>query len=191
MKRIKLLAATCCLLFSLGTYAMPITYDIDLAVGATGSVTGTLQTDGTIGALSSSNIVDWTFDLCFDVTCQTVNDANAQLGLRVGILAATLTDLVLDFADNFADDGSFTLLMHDLTWSFEAQASGGGNTGGSYGMRQDSPSGSNIAFESVSLGSNPAVVQFASVPVSVPEPGTLALLGLGLAAIGIGRRKNA
>ena len=34
-------------------------YNVNLSIGATGHATGTITTDGTVGALSLSNILDW------------------------------------------------------------------------------------------------------------------------------------
>ena len=42
--------------------ASPITYSVNRTIG-TGSVTGTIQTDGTIGALTAANITDWNLTL--------------------------------------------------------------------------------------------------------------------------------
>jgi hypothetical protein len=42
--------------------AGPITYSVDRTVG-TGTVTGFIETDGTLGVLSAANIVDWNISL--------------------------------------------------------------------------------------------------------------------------------
>ena len=46
------------------TYAPAnITYNVNLTFGSAGSMVGTITTDGTIGVLSTSNIVSWNLTL--------------------------------------------------------------------------------------------------------------------------------
>ena len=42
--------------------ASPITYSVNRTIGA-GSLTGTIQTDGTVGVLTAANITDWNLTL--------------------------------------------------------------------------------------------------------------------------------
>jgi hypothetical protein len=53
-------------------------YDVSLTVG-TGNVTGFIQTDGTSGQLSTSNIVDW--NLLLSAGTSTVDTANSSVSL--------------------------------------------------------------------------------------------------------------
>ena len=39
-----------------------IVYELDRALGSTGTVKGTIVTDGTIGPLTPSNILSWSFE---------------------------------------------------------------------------------------------------------------------------------
>ena len=61
----RILTATAALaiaLWSTTASATPIVYSVSRTVGA-GSAVGTITTDGTLGALTATNIVDWTLTL--------------------------------------------------------------------------------------------------------------------------------
>jgi hypothetical protein len=80
-----------------------ITYTVNLSIGATGSVTGDIVTDGTTGTLATSNIVDW--DLALKDSIGT-DDLLGPLSGNNSIvddfgsdLSATLTRLTYNFSD--------------------------------------------------------------------------------------------
>ncbi|MGA2957164.1 MAG: hypothetical protein ABSF48_15750 [Thermodesulfobacteriota bacterium] len=52
-----------------------ITYAVNESIGATGSVNGTITTDGTVGFLSASNIVGWDLTLNDGTDTATINSA--------------------------------------------------------------------------------------------------------------------
>ena len=58
MKR-SILASLLVLGCSLSAFAAPITYNVNHTIG-TGSIVGSIETDGTLGVLSTTNILDWT-----------------------------------------------------------------------------------------------------------------------------------
>ncbi|MDH4109389.1 MAG: hypothetical protein OEW35_13835 [Gammaproteobacteria bacterium] len=82
-----------------------IVYQVNRTVG-TGTIVGTIETDGTLGALSTSNIVGWSFDV-FDGT-DTFNISSASGGQLQGnawpYLSATGSELSFDFDAAAADD---------------------------------------------------------------------------------------
>lgn len=90
------------LLLSAGVLsAGPITYNVDLTIGA-GSVTGFIETDGTIGVLSSSNILNWDLLLNDGTTTFTLEGPlsgdNSGLGLEGSDLSATSTQLLFNYS---------------------------------------------------------------------------------------------
>ncbi len=52
--------------------AAPISYTINHSINAFGTVTGTIETDGTIGILNSINILDWNLTINADADTSTV-----------------------------------------------------------------------------------------------------------------------
>lgn len=81
--------------------AADITYTVNQTIGG-GSATGSITTDGTIGALGLGDILDWnlllndgTNTVDFTPTDSTVSDGGLQPGL-----SATDTDLLFDFASS-------------------------------------------------------------------------------------------
>ncbi len=84
--------------------AMPalaqVTYIGTHSVG-TGSVTLSLTTDGTIGALAKGNMLDWSILLDLDGTSVELNSKNSQFGSFVGTsLQATAGQILFDFGGN-------------------------------------------------------------------------------------------
>ena len=56
----------------LSALAAPISYNINHSINAFGTVTGTIETDGTIGVLNSVNILDWNLTINADADFSTV-----------------------------------------------------------------------------------------------------------------------
>lgn len=168
-----------------------IVYNVNRSIGA-GSVVGTIETDGTLGTLSSANIVDWTFTLTSaSLTLgspSVITMAGGGLTFEVGgLFSATAFDLTFDFS---GAPGGFMLF----------QGSGGGNywclqTNGCFnfdGAMEAIGFGPNGSFgiEAETAAYSTAQV-VASVGNAIPEPGMLCLLGLGLLGLGASRRKRA
>ncbi len=94
--------------------AANITYDVDRAIGA-GSISGTITTDGTIGVLSTINIVDWELTLN-DGTIQSnllgpLSGANSNYIVTGKSLTATATDLLFNFGTASTDYVVFQILL--------------------------------------------------------------------------------
>ena len=90
------------LLGALSAIGGPITYNVSNSVGG-GSISGTIETDGTIGILGSTNILDWNL-LLNDGTSTFTNTGplsgnNSQLFFTATTnLTATATQLLFNFS---------------------------------------------------------------------------------------------
>ena len=83
--------------------ASPITYAVDRSIAA-GTVVGFIQTDGTSGILSISNIIDWQFTLSspnlWGPSPVDIDFASQVASSVAGTgLSATATELVFDFSN--------------------------------------------------------------------------------------------
>lgn len=166
--------------------AAPITYNINRTI-STGSVVGTLVTDGTIGALASANIMSWNFtidDGHGDGAFQLTSGVNAGLYLSSASVLFGDADS-LDF--NFAGSG-FALFQSpgpgsgQNWWCLESvgsncAGSGAGETVNRFGA---------AAYQ---FRNTQAVIGTVDAVQAVPEPGSLALAGLAMVAL-LGARRN-
>ena len=97
------------LFWSLGAQAQ-IVYQLDRTVG-TGSVIGTIETDGTIGALTPANILSWSLDAddgSGEHSPITISSSTGGglTGAGWGFLLATQSELLFDFDGAFAYAGA-------------------------------------------------------------------------------------
>ena len=170
------------------TAASAIVYTIDATVSG-GSATGTIETDGTLGALSSGNIVDWSITLD-DGTGTFLLDgfANSQVLVSGSSFTASATGLFFDFANT-----NFDIVL------FQNPSIGSGINF----LCFDGASGtciSNLSSITVRL-TDPASevvspqlgnVQFASAgDAVVPEPASWALMIAGFGLTGFAMRRRA
>ncbi|HYW44871.1 MAG TPA: PEP-CTERM sorting domain-containing protein [Bryobacteraceae bacterium] len=184
LRTIRMLRLTITLLSSVFLSSASAIYDVNQTVGA-GRVTGFIETDGTVGVLGASKILDWnlllndgttTFDLL-----GPLSGSNSALGLVGSDLSATATLLLFNFSGS---DSGYVLFQspHLFTGSdFWCLASSNGGC-------SSEPIG-----ETINVSPDPN--QFTSVSgtvvvASVPEPSTLCLLGAGFGVIGFSKWRN-
>jgi len=185
-KFLKVAAATLVALSGVAADATPVTYNVDETIGA-GSVVGTIQTDGKTGVLATADIL--AFSLTLNVGAgktplAIVDGVNASD--EIGGSALTATSSALDF--NFSGSG-FALFQSPYP----------GAAGMNYfcveGINSNCTLNGNGA-DSVDIAGtdlhkiDTGVVQIGTTS-TVPEPASLALVGLALVGLAIARKKHA
>lgn len=160
-----------------------VIYTANDPLGAAGLVTGTITTDGVLGALVQADFLSWNLMLNDGTTTANLTDLNSSL-FFTGNVTATATDLQFDFNGN----GKFLNFYGSqcsTEWSFQTTGSGAGcngTTGNEEGV---------LASGSLQASAKQGLVTFATVATAVPEPVTISLFGIGLAGtIGVRRRKK-
>ena len=164
--------------------AASITYEVNQTIGA-GGVTGFIETDGTIGVLGASNIIDWNLTLTDGTNTSDIFGPDAPpeiVGVLGSDLSATATQLSFDFSsglgllyftDNAAPGGSVCFENVNNCLGLPGLAAGE--------VLLVSP---NPQFTSVTG------TQVIGTVASAPEPSTLALLGAGIAFVGFRKLRN-
>jgi len=166
--------------------AAPITYTVNRTVG-TGTVTGFIETDGTLGVLNPANIVDWSLALVVGIDNYTLTgpfSGNNSSVYGSGMdTTATPTQLLFNFSGT--DNGYFLFqygvgIHNGYHYYCDATFSGICLQG-----ETDAPA-YYTAGQNVSRSGNVVI------GTAIPEPGTAFLMGSGLlGAIGTLRRKLA
>ncbi len=98
--------------FSIATVQTPITYIVNRTIDQ-GTITGYIETDGTIGTLASENIIDWEITLTapnlLGGSPYVISHATqTQTGLTGSVTTATPTDILFDISGG-SGDGYFFL----------------------------------------------------------------------------------
>ena len=97
------------MLFLVGvSTASPITYSVNRTIAA-GSVTGTIQTDGTIGVLSAANVIDWNLTLNDGTSTFVLTGPASGNNSHVFITGSDVTATAAGLSFNFSgvDSGYF------------------------------------------------------------------------------------
>jgi len=89
--------------------ALAITYNVNQTIGLS-TVTGYIQTDGTIGALSHSNLTDWTLTVNFN--------SGATVSTLLGPLSGNNSDVLIPFALVNSFSATDSQLLFDFGNSF-------------------------------------------------------------------------
>jgi hypothetical protein len=119
------------------TTVTPITYCVDRQIG-TGSVVGTITTDGTLGMIDGSNIIDWELTLTspnlINGPVDTISFASqAQTLIDGDVVTATSTQLLFDI-DGDSGEGLLLLQGGDFNNYFCIETANAFCTGGGIGV---------------------------------------------------------
>ncbi len=171
------------LMAATASHAAPVTYYVDQTIG-TGSVTGSIVTDGAFGTLSKADITGWNLHLNSGTAIFDLDATNSYLS-GSGTVTASAQELTYDFSSGnyFGFFINGTIGSTSLTgWCLQS------------GTGQCSYSG--ISGESVGVSSTYLTDPFrdmtgTQVIASVPEPETYGMMLVGLGMLGfISRRKR-
>lgn len=167
--------------------ASNITYNVSRTIG-TGSVTGFIETDGTVGVLGLSNFVDWSLTLFAPTSSPTtyslfgpLSGNNSSVYMAGSDTTASATQLLFNFSGS--DNGyllfQYGVGIHDgLHYYCDATFSGICLQG-----ETDAP-------QYYTSGQTTTPSGNVVIGTAVPEPASLALLGSGIvAAAGAFHRK--
>ena len=161
--------------------AAPIIYDVSRIIGS-GSVMGTITTDGTLGALNNGDITAWDLDLFDGADTFNLNSADADNGLFISPdgLFATVSGISFDFFSTF--DAVNFLFNDPSVLSYE------------WLLFNELESLTHTALnvpQHVQQAARTGVQQIATAQATgLTEPGTLGLALIGLAGLVLGRKRK-
>ncbi len=160
--------------------AVPITYEVNRVIGD-GTVTGFVETDGTLGVLSSGDITNWVLTLTApDLKGGSPDVIDFATGFLANLMGtattATSTGLFFDFS---LAGINFFLLQGTGDLNFWCLETAGCVAGLGEHMGQDGVIP--VSFVSQSTTGQTGVEQFGTA--TIPEPSTLALFATGLALL--------
>jgi hypothetical protein len=170
--------------------ASATSFVVNQTMGATGTVTGTIDTDGTIGALASGNFSAWNLLVTGNGISMTLTNFNSGLYISGTGPTATATDISFDFSNAVA---SYLL--------FQAGGFGSGNTywcnASASGACAQGATATPESYLSASFqtearsGVQVIASSSGTTTAAVPEPSTWAMLiaGFGVTAMAMRRRR--
>jgi hypothetical protein len=168
-------------LFAGAVSAAPISYSVARTIGS-GSVNGTITTDGTFGVLSTGNITGWSLTLDDGTNSLLINDGNSNVLVYGSLLSADFDSIDFDFA---GVGGGALFQNPDIGssrnyWCLEglnANCTGAGQ--GEHVM---------LTAANWTVGHTTEQV-IGTAGGQIPEPASLALVGAALAGLALMRRR--
>ncbi|HEV8532646.1 MAG TPA: hypothetical protein VGT00_14590 [Methylomirabilota bacterium] len=158
-----------------------IIFNVNQTIGA-GDVTGTITTDGTLGALASVNLVDWKLTLDDGTATFLLTAANSEVGFALGApLSETASQLLFD-----TTNGGLVLFQNPFIGSGQHWWCLGNPGGGCFGF----PGTENLRIDgAIQTASWQGTVVIGTAegtpPAAIPQPASLVLLGLGLGGLAL------
>jgi len=157
-----------------------VLFNVNQTIGA-GGVTGTITTDGTLGALATANLVDWALTLNDGATTFLLTSANSEVGFILGkALSETASQLLFDTAN-----GGIVLFQNPTVgsgqnfWCLDNPSGDCALRPGTESLRVNGPTQTAAWQGIVVIGATDATVPRSAIRL----PATLILLGLGFGAL--------
>jgi hypothetical protein len=182
------LAVSLLLVGIVGTASASTAYNVNLQIGSTGTATGDIVTDGTVGNIGAANIIDWNLILN-DGVSGAVNllgpssGNNSFVALNGLAVSATASALLFDFSSPSAADAYLYFESNGLPVTF--LCFGGGGAGGYSGNCASAQPGNVEAIEDQG-GSIQSTLLSGTQPIATtPLPAALPLFATGLGALGL------